>query len=409
MRINHNISALNTNNQLQKNNLATSHSLAKLSSGLRINSAADDAAGLAISEKMRAQISGLDQAESNSNDGISMIQTGEGALSESHSILQRMRELAVQAASDTNTDDDRDQMQSEIDQLSKEITRISTDTEFNTKKLLDGSMQTVTSSDTAVAMYATADESVTGAAGGTSYTVSISETATVTSRGAGAIAVAATGLQAGTYSVSYDGAAYKVTNEDGDDVSSKFVGTPFTGGAAAGDSATFNVALTAKAYSGTTEIKGIKNIVLSEKATTASTATLSVDQTKSAIFQIGANSGQNTSLSIANMSASALGVDDIDLTDQDSANDAIRTIDDAIKTVSTQRASLGAAQNRLEHTINNLSTSSENLTAAESQIRDVDMAQEMTEYTKNNILAQAAQAMLAQANQQPQSVLQLLQ
>ena len=414
MRINHNISALNTNNQLQRNNSATSSSLAKLSSGLRINSAADDAAGLAISEKMRSQISGLDQAQSNSNDGISMIQTAEGALSESHSILQRMRELAVQASSDTNTEDDRTQIQSEIDQLSKEITRISTDTEFNTQKLLDGSKQSVAVADDAV-MYATADESVTGVKGGTSYDVSIAESNVVTSS-SGTITVdatATTGLTAGTYTVTFDGTNYNVKNEDGE-VATITGDDPF-GSGAAGDTATFTVSLSAKAYesgSTTNEIKGIKNILLSETASTTGAMlsnAISVDQTKTSVFQIGANSGQNTTLSMANMSASALGVDSLDLTDQAKANDAIRTIDKAISMVSSQRASLGAAQNRLEHTINNLSTSSENLSAAESQIRDVDMAEEMTEYTKNNILSQAAQAMLAQANQQPQNVLQLLQ
>jgi len=410
MRINHNISALNTNNQLQKNNAATSGSLAKLSSGLRINSAADDAAGLAISEKMRSQISGLDQASSNANDGISMIQTAEGALSETHSILQRMRELAVQASSDTNTDDDRTQIQSEIDELSKEITRVSSDTEFNSKKLLDGSMQTVTTTGTV--MYATADRSVESKA----YDVEITEEANVTSTSGGATSatVSSTGLAAGTYTATLgsDGTTLMVTDANGDDVTADMTtATAVTVvGGVAGASATFKVTLTAEAQDGGDEVTGIKNILLDETAVAGTfTGALTVDQDNSAIFQIGANFGQNTVLSIANMSASALGVDDLDLTAQDTANEAIATIDAAITMVSTQRASLGAAQNRLEHTINNLSTSSENLTAAESQIRDVDMAKEMTEYTKNNILSQAAQAMLAQANQQPQNVLQLLQ
>lgn len=409
MRINHNISALNTNNQLAKNNSATSSSLAKLSSGLRINSAADDAAGLAISEKMRAQISGLDQASSNANDGISMIQTAEGALSESHSILQRMRELAVQAASDTNTDDDRTQIQSEIDQLTQEITRISTDTEFNTQKLLDGSMQTVTSSNTGTVMYATADESVADG----SYTVAIDETDKITSTAGSATWTVSgdTGLEAGTYTgtIGSDGTTVVITDEDGN-TRTGITTVTASGTTTVGDTVTFKVSLTATAMSGTNTVAGIKNILLDETAVAStSAATLTVDHDASATFQIGANHGQNTTLSIANMSASALGINNLDLTDQDSANDAIATIDSAITMVSTQRAALGASQNRLEHTINNLSTSSENLTAAESQIRDVDMAKEMTEYTKNNILSQAAQAMLAQANQQPQNVLQLLQ
>lgn len=272
MRINHNIAALNTYRQLTTNTTNTSKSLEKLSSGLRINRAGDDAAGLAISEKMRGQIRGLDTASRNASDGISLIQTAEGALNETHSILQRMRELAVQSASDTNTTTDRGEIQKEIEQLQSEITRISTDTEFNTQTLLSGG---------------------------------------------------------------------------------------------------FNAK----------------------------------------IFQIGANSGQTVSLTVSNMSATALGVDKgkVDLSTRGGASTAIDSIDTAIGTVSSSRAKLGAMQNRLEHTINNLGTSSENLSAAESRIRDVDMAKEMMEFTKNNILSQASQAMLAQANAQPQSVLQLLQ
>jgi flagellin len=262
---------MNTYRQLTNNTNATSKSLEKLSSGLRINRAGDDAAGLAISEKMRGQIRGLDQATRNSQDGISLIQTAEGALNETHSILQRMRELAVQAGNDTNTSEDRTQLQTEITQLQSEIDRISTTTQFNTKGLLDGS----------------------------------------------------------------------------------FTGT----------------------------------------------------------LQVGANGGQVISFNIGTMNAASLSVDgtNVSLDDNSTCSTAISNIDAALTRVSTQRANLGALQNRLEHTINNLSTSSENLSAAESRIRDVDMAKEMTEYTKNNILSQAAQSMLAQANQQPQGVLQLLQ
>ncbi|RUT33273.1 flagellin [Paenibacillus zeisoli] len=274
MIINHNIAAMNTHRQLAVNTANTNKSIEKLSSGLRINRAGDDAAGLAISEKMRGQIRGLDMAAKNAQDGISLIQTAEGALNETHSILQRMRELAVQSANDTNTTTDRGALQKEVDELAKEITRISTDTEFNTKKLLNGSASGVT-------------------------------------------------------------------------------------------------------------------------------------------FQIGANKDQNIALSIGSMDATTLAVNGttssgIDISTQTAANAAISTINAAIETVSSERAKLGANQNRLEHTINNLNTSSENLSAAESRIRDVDMAKEMMNQTKNNILAQAAQAMLAQANQQPQGVLQLL-
>lgn len=271
MRINHNIAALNTHRQLTTNNSAASKSIEKLSSGLRINRAGDDAAGLAISEKMRAQVRGLDMASKNAQDGISLIQTAEGALNETHSILQRMRELAVQSSNDTNTTEDRAAISAEVDELRKEIDRIATTTEFNTQKLLSG---------------------------------------------------------------------------------------------------------------------GIQNLVL----------------------HVGANANQSISFTINDMTADTIGVGaaDVDLTTQADANTSITAIDAAISTVSAERAKMGAVQNRLEHTINNLGTSSENLTAAESRIRDVDMAKEMMEFTKNNILTQASQAMLAQANQQPQGVLQLL-
>jgi len=279
MIINHNITALNTHNKLSAASAAQGKSMEKLASGLRINKAGDDAAGLAISEKMRGQVRGLDQASRNAQDGISLIQTAEGALNETHDILQRMRELATQSANDTNTLTDREELQKEFTQLAKETTRIAKTTEFNTQKLLDGS------------------------------------------------------------------------------------------------------------------------------------------DTDGKVFQIGANESQNLTLIIGNMDATALavgtGTDEastvgIDITTQTGANTAITTVNDAIETVSAERSKLGATQNRLEHTINNLKTSSENLTAAESRVRDVDMAKEMMNQTKNSILAQAAQAMLAQANQQPQGVLQLL-
>jgi flagellin len=338
-----------------------------------------------------------------------MIQTAEGALSETHSILQRMRELAVQAASDTNTDDDRTEIQQEIDQLTEEITRISTDTEFNTQKLLDGSMQVVTSNNEDV-MYASASNAV---ASGT-YSVAITETKSTSNATGGTWTTnsASSTMKAGVYTLTAtDADSYTVTDANGNPIdigtsTDEFDSAAVTlAGATAGDTTTLTIALSGKV----TTQAGIKNIVLGADATTETAANLTVKQDKSATFQIGANSGQNTTLSISSMSANALGVDDIKLTSQSLADSAITIIDKAITTVSSQRSALGAAQNRLEHTINNLSTSSENLSAAESQIRDVDMAEEMTEYTKNNILSQAAQAMLAQANQQPQNVLQLLQ
>lgn len=268
--INHNLPALNTYNKLTINNAGVAKAGEKLSSGLRINRAGDDAAGLAISEKMRAQIRGLDQAARNSQDGISLIQTAEGALNETHSILQRMRELAVQASNGTYTTSDRQKLGAEVSQLQKEINRIASQTEFNTKKLLN---------------------------------------------------------------------------------------------------------------SGISVIK----------------------------FQVGANEKQTIALSINKAVVTAL-IGALVGSTFSTANfsTVIANINSGINKVSKDRANLGAYQNRLEHTINNLNTSSENLSAAESRIRDVDMAKEMMNYTKNNILAQAAQAMLAQANQQPQGVLQLL-
>ena len=270
MRVQHNMAAMNTNRQLGINVSSQAKSTEKLSSGYRINRAGDDAAGLSISEKMRAQIRGLDQASTNAQDGISLIQTAEGALNETHSILQRMSELATQAANDTNVTADRQAIQKEVNALAAEITRISKETEFNEMKLLDSSFS-----------------------------------------------------------------AKKL--------------------------------------------------------------------------QVGANSGQTISISIKGMSATKLSVGALKVTAHGVAGSAITKIHAAIKTVSSQRSDLGALQNRLEHTIANLDTASENLQASESRIRDVDMAKEMVKYSKDNILSQAAQSMLAQANQQTSGVLALLQ
>lgn len=272
MIINHNMNALNAHRNMGINNTSAGKSMEKLSSGLRINRAGDDAAGLSISEKMRGQIRGLDQASRNSQDGISMIQTAEGALNETHSILQRMRELAVQAANDTNVTEDRTAIQEELAALTEEIDRIAEQTEFNTQVMFNTS----------------------------------------------------------------------------------------TG-----------VAVT---------------------------------------FQVGANCGQQISVTFSAMNSDSLGVDAISaqVDTAAKATAAISTINKALTSVSKERSKLGAVQNRLEHTIANLNNASENLTAAESRVRDVDMAKEMMSFSKNNILQQAAQAMLAQANQQPQNVLQLL-
>lgn len=328
MRINHNIASLNTYRQLNSAATAQSKSMEKLSSGLRINRAGDDAAGLAISEKMRGQIRGLDQASRNAQDGISLIQTTEGALNETHSILQRMRELAVQSANDTNTDTDRKELQKEVNELASEITRIGDNTEFNTKNLLDGSFTGT------FHIGANSDQNLT---------ISVND------------------MRSDALSV---GQAYATTGTG--------TGSELTSASSP------SVSLGTWQAAATGAVAGYYN---------------------------GATLVMESSAALAADTKGALG---IDISSQTTADSAIETINTAIETVSAERSKLGATQNRLEHTINNLGTSSENLTAAESRIRDVDMASEMMNQTKNSILAQAAQAMLAQANQQPQGVLQLL-
>ena len=453
MRINHNIAAMNTYNKLTSNNAATAKSLEKLSSGLKINRAGDNAAGLAISEKMRAQVRGLDQASTNAQDGVSLIQTAEGGLNETHSILQRMRELAVQSANDTNTSNDRAEMQKEIDQLSSEITRISTSTEFNTKKLLNGDMgktfATTTNTLAPANLQITGSDITTG-----SYTLSATavgtdtvtvNTNTVASTFATTDITAADGTKYGSYSlqaVRTGGTAnLTLTGPDGTQSTSSgaAIGSAVTIGGVSfafnthamdlADGATgtmtfnltnagVNISLSGAksattgviaSYAGEKLNVGGFEMNLTWGNTDAGDTTVMSVTDKAVKFHIGANADQNTSLSVNNMSASALGVNALNVSTQAGANAAITTIQAAIDTVSSERAKLGAMQNRLEHTTNNLSTSSENLSAAESRIRDVDMAKEMMEFQKNNILNQASTAMLAQANQQPQGVLQLLQ
>lgn len=453
MIINHNISALNTYRQLTVNNSATSKSLEKLSSGYRINRAGDDAAGLAISEKMRGQIRGLNMASKNAQDGISLIQTAEGALNETHSILQRMRELAVQSANGTNTDDDREELQKEIEQLKSEINRISNDTEFNTLKLLDGSIANTADVDTTNAAHLGEVEVINDNISAGDYTVNIADlTINKTVDDAGATKITAVDIAAtktvemGKYTVEVsDGTttntfALTLKNEAGkviattDNIANNATSAnlgDFTltidtglvkGTAKFTISADFKATVSdadgneieSKTFTGNSagyvSVGGLKinfDSSLTGAATTGTDSTVTV-KTNAVSFQIGANEGQNTKLAISAMSSKALGVADVDLTTSENASKAITTIDKAIQTVSTERSKLGAIQNRLEHTINNLGTSAENLTAAESRIRDVDMAKEMMEFTKNTILQQAAQAMLAQANQMPQNVLQLL-
>ena len=384
MIINHNLMAMNTYNKLTANNASASKSLEKLSSGLRINRAGDDASGLAISEKMRGQIRGLDQAGSNAQNGISLIQTAEGALTETHSILQRMRELAVQSASDTNTTSDRNEIQKEITSLTDEIDRIAVTTEFNTQKLLDGSKK---------GLVAAADAKAT---------IDVNTTMSV-------------GISSVGTSIAYTGA---VTITRSTNSGTAFANSDFTiGNAAAGSftatlSDSDSVTISGVAIDLTAGLTGLavgESITITfNKAITGNTTNVSA-----LTMQIGANSGQTIDIGISSMKATDLGVRNgtaaLDVTNADKATAAISAINNAIELVSSERSKMGAIQNRLEHTINNLSTASENISSAESRIRDVDMAKEMMNYQKTSILQQAATSMLAQANQQPQNVLKLLQ
>ena len=563
MVVQHNMSAMNANRMLSGVSSAQSKSTGKLSSGYRINRAADDAAGLSISEKMRGQIRGLNQASTNAQDGISLIQTAEGALNESHSILQRMRELSVQAANGTETDDDREAVQNEIEQLQSELTRISDTTEFNTMKLLDGSLGSKSATSTgakldgaSIATFSATTMTsnsiktdLSGLAGSTitdtfeidgntfnvdwskgdakdflsKYSVDLSAMTDAQTKSFATDletllnnAAKEAGVK-GTVTVKANATAGKVdikSNNDGEDSSFGFVGTTattVTQGAADTDSfgavllsgqsdankantvdATMKVNSTiANGSSFTmtingTEVKATTTAAINEGDTLKSAATqlqtdiqtavgkynaamgtnltatdftvtankdgsLSVEYSgdeeitfsfgeytdsttgttgttasklgltnktsgsstsnKGITLQIGANEGQTMNFTLDEMSADALGVagKNVDLSTQDSAQKATTAIDAAIKKVSAARGQMGAVQNRLEHTINNLDTASENLQTAESRIRDTDMAEEMVNYSKNSILAQAGQSMLAQANQANQGVLTLLQ
>ncbi|MGO5053696.1 flagellin N-terminal helical domain-containing protein [Lachnospiraceae bacterium LCP25S3_G4] len=398
MRIQHNIAALNSNRQLGNNNKAVSSNLEKLSSGYRINRAGDDAAGLAISEKMRAQITGLETAQKNANDGISLVQTAEGALTEVHSMLNRMVELADQSANGTyDNNTDRANLQKEVASLTSEINRISEGTNFNGINLLDGSLNngsTVNLQLGATSIDASAGKDFAGsvqivavAANDPGIKVDIADDGTTLKISLGSKADA-------TYSSSQINQAVK------DAVAAALAGGTVTDKAKVSALSSFEAS-----FSGSLSIAKDSTLDTTAKTVTA-------DPTKAGLtLQIGdtADSFNQLTVKIGAMDATSLGIGGIDISNQKGAKDAVALIKSAINTVSSTRGDLGAAQNRLEHTINNLSVTTENMTAAESRIRDVDMAQEMMEYTKNNILVQASQAMLAQANQLPQGVLQLLQ
>lgn len=396
MIINHNLPAMNAHRQLGINQFAGNKATEKLSSGLRINRAGDDAAGLAISEKMRGQIRGLNQASRNAQDSISLIQTAEGALNETHSILQRMRELAVQSSNDTNTDADRNEIQKEINQLVDEIDRIANTTEFNTKKLLDGSREGFREARDAsyeVQSNTHADINVAKLSSGQKTAITEDVVVTITRIDS---------------TLSGGNGGFKVENSLGVSAASgaSLSGTTLKLGDAIGTSVSgLNI-------SGINNLKEGESITISIRGYDSGNAG-SGAVNNSLYMQIGANTGQNMLIGINDMRSQALNVRGndgkaIDVTSSLGASQAITTINNAIETVSAQRSNLGAFQNRLEHTIANLDNSAENLQAAESRVRDVDMAKEMMEFTRANILSQASQSMLAQANQAPQAVLQLL-
>jgi flagellin len=415
MRINHNIMALNTHRQLSGNQNMAAKSLEKLSSGLRINRAGDDAAGLAISEKMRGQIRGLEQATRNAQDGISLIQTTEGALNETHDILQRMRELAVQSANDTNTSQDRSELQKEVNQLSQEISRIGNNTEYNTKKLLDGSFESTFQ---------------IGANEGQNLSLSVGDMRGFALGAAGDVTTevndaSVTSLADGTYTIEGDLTnGLKLMDKDGNQVAQSTDGKIWNNMAATpAEEFTFTQAVTdgtikidSDGATGTAEFTNggleagdytLDFVSATEAYIKDGSGNVVATSTNATAFTNAAGDTVLT-LDAAATADMDISVGGVDISDQAAADKAITTINQAIESVSGERSKLGAVQNRLEHTINNLGTSSENLTAAESRIRDVDMAAEMMAFTKNNILTQAAQAMLAQSNQMPQGVLQLL-
>ena len=450
MVVQHNITAMNANRMLGVTSGLQAKSTEKLSSGYKINRAADDAAGLSISEKMRKQIRGLSQASSNAQDGISCGQTAEGALTEVHSMLQRMNELAVQAGNGTMSEDDRQNIQDEIDQLTSEIDRVSETTKFNETYLLKGNgTETRQKEVAATAMTATYKTPVTS-------TVALTAAAAPTNWYAKGSATALTADQIlERLEVDADG---NVAIKDGMEMYSEAANTTDQYGAQTKDKIvalttvkqSYGVASTAlyADAQGTTAVKDedLKNYFnedgtvkqsLYKKTTGANatfkeigaeqianyvTVTAAKDKTtveyeavKDLVlsFQVGADTTANNKISVSmqSMSAESIGVKGISVTGDDSTNAdaAVDTIGEAIKKVSSQRSALGAVQNRLEHTIANLDNIVENTTAAESAIRDTDMAEEMVAYSKNSILTQAGQSMLAQANQSNQGVLSLLQ
>ena len=419
MIINHNMNALNAHRNMATNTSAAGKSMEKLSSGLRINRAGDDAAGLAISEKMRGQISGLEQASRNASDGISLIQTAEGALNETHNILQRMRELAVQGANDTNTSDDRVAIEEEMSQLTEEISRISETTEFNGQSLLkgtfSGSFQIGANSNQTIGLQIGGTSSNDlGLTGGVKLSYEKSTDASKLSEGTYKV------VEEGNNKflkdakdqivgkITESGAATKVTLADSTAIVLKHDVT--NGASIKFDSAGFQVTL-AKG-NGATELAAGDYKVSGGNLLNGDKLVGQIDNNNNNAIKL--NNGKVVELNKLNLknddvaNGKTFTVTGVDISTSDNASGAITTIDNAINSISKTRAQLGAVQNRLEHTTANLDNTAENLTSAESRVRDVDMAKEMMTFSSKNILQQAAQSMIAQANQQPQNVLSLL-
>ena len=405
MRIQHNIMAMNAYRNYNNNTSALSKNLEKLSSGYKINRAGDDAAGLAISEKMRAQITGLDKAQDNAKDGISLVQTAEGALTEVHDMLNRMVELATQSANGTyENETDRAQLQKEVDQLKSEIDRIADSANFNGIKLLDGSM------DSNGTIAGVSDSVFSGAVAATAAGIDLTIRADDVDGNALNFKFAhASDSSADKATVSASGTVTIKINSKKDYTVSQIQDILKNAAAATGgavDQALVDAAKNASVSgSGITKATGAGGKIADASASATSA------QGEDLVLQIGDTSDDFNQLavSIKDMHVAALNLTDVDISTQEGAQKAVNMIKDAINSVSDMRGTLGATQNRLDHTINNLSVMEENIQDAESTIRDTDVADEMMAYTKNNILIQSAQAMLAQANQVPQGVLQLLQ
>ena len=395
MVVQHNLTAMNANRQLGVTSGAQAKSAEKLSSGYKINRAGDDAAGLKISEKMRSQIRGLDKASDNAQDGISLIQTAEGALNESHSILQRMNELAVQGANDTNQSIDRDAINQELDALTEELNRISETTQFNKQNLLDGNFK-----DKNLQVGANAKQKIA---------------ISIDCMNADALGLGKETVKQGGNTptkVVYNGMSfeYKTSMTVGSNKKSAISAFQKSISQKVGSAGNFIAQ-----YDDTTGSIYYKATIdgKEKRFASATTAQKSYLADQKAIVEKAINDDFQKYVKTSKASATAGGNGEIRnkarVDDYEAANNTITYVQNAINTVSTQRSALGALQNRLEHTVANLDNVSENTQSAESRIRDTDMASEMVQYSKNNILAQAGQSMLAQANQSTQGVLSLLQ